>query len=135
MIKIEFEEVIKREFYFMVSESVTTFERDPGKNEPFFHDEAFRGPDLIECARNATRHYWERLEGMSSRKYFLQFAAPSDFILGKNAAFSITMIFVVVEVTSKGQREQLYSLLGEERSETAEGWEVFRYWKKELGYE
>ena len=82
------------EYFYRVSEFVTTFGMDEGKNEPFSHFEDFKGNDLHECKAKAEKYYWERLEGLEQGKYFLPFEAPEQFEFGKNAAFSITVALV-----------------------------------------
>jgi hypothetical protein len=82
------------DYFYRVSEFVTTFGMDEGKNESFSHFEDFKGNDLHECKAKAEKYYLERLEGLEQSKYFLPFAAPEQFEFGKNAAFSITLALV-----------------------------------------
>jgi hypothetical protein len=136
MKELELEDrTIRREFYFVVREFMTTFEKDPGKNKSFLHYEEFRGLNLKQSLDDATRYYWERLDGAQSGSYFLKFASPEDFEMGKNAAFGIRLMFVVVETTLTGEYEDSFDLLGGEDSERQEGLEIYHHWAKQLGYE
>lgn len=71
------------EYFYRVSEFVTTFGMDEGKNEPFSHFEDFKGNDLHECKAKAEKYYWERLEGLEQGKYFLPLKPLNNLSLVK----------------------------------------------------
>ncbi|MFN8268563.1 MAG: hypothetical protein U0T31_11205 [Chitinophagales bacterium] len=109
------------DYFYRVSEFVTTFGMDEGKNEPFSHFEDFKGNDLHDCKAKAEKHYWERLEGLEQGKYFLPFEAPETFEFGKNAAFSITLS--LVEYYTDDEYFE-HPLIGEDDQTTAESKEI-----------
>jgi hypothetical protein len=109
------------EYFYRVSEFVTTYGMDEGKNEPFSHFEDFKGNDLHECKAKAEKYYRERLEGLEQGKYFLPFAAPKNFVFGKNAAFSITL--ALVEYYTDNNFFE-HPLIGEDDETTAESREI-----------
>lgn len=119
------------EYFYRVSEFVTTFGMDEGKNEPFSHFEDFNGNNLLECKVKAEKHYWERLEGLEQGKYYLPFAAPQNFEFGKNAAFSITLS--LVEYYTDDEYFE-YPLIGEDDETTAESIEIEADVLKSKGY-
>ena len=82
------------QYFYLVSEFVTTFEMDEGKNKPLNHSKEFKGNDLHECKAKAEKYYWQRLKGLENGKYFLDFETPENFEFGKNAAFSITLSLI-----------------------------------------
>jgi hypothetical protein len=82
------------EFFYRVSEFMTTFGMDEGRNEPFSHDEDFKGNDLHECKKKAEQYYWDRLKELEHSSYFLPFESPDKFVLGQHAAFKITVALV-----------------------------------------
>jgi|SRR5690554_3397383 len=112
------------DYFYRVCEFVTTFGADEGKNEPFSHIEDFKGNDLHECKAKAEKYYWERLEGLGGGKYFLPFAAPENFVLGKNAAFSITLS--LVEYYNDSEYSE-YPLIGEDDDTAADSREIEKY--------
>ena len=83
-------------YFYRVTEFVTTFGDDMGKNEPYDHEEDFKGFDLLECREMAINYYKERHKGFQEDnvKYFLPFASPKDFIIGQNAAHSLTLSLI-----------------------------------------
>lgn len=120
------------DYFYRVTEFVTTFGADPGKNEPFITDgEDFKGNDLLKCKNDAEKYYWERLQGFENTKYFLPFAAPENFERGKNAAFSITLS--LVEFYNEEEQYE-YPLLGEDEETTSEGQELEMAILRDKGY-
>ena len=109
------------DYFYRVTEFVTTFGMDEGKNEPFSHLEDFKGNDLHECKARAEKYYLERLEGLEQGKYFLPFEAPKNFKFGKNAAFSITLSLVEYYHDSNYFE---HPLIGEDDNTTAESREI-----------
>lgn len=109
------------EYFYRVSEFVTTFGMDEGENGSFRHWEDFKGKDLHQCKAKAENHYWERLEGLNQGRYFLPFESPKNFELGKNASFSINM--VLVEYYNQDKFFE-YPLLGEDEETMAESREI-----------
>jgi len=107
-------------YYYKVTEFVTTFGEDPGKNEPFTHGEDFKGSDLLQMREKARAYYDERFKGLNDGKYFLPFAAPSDFDKGRNAAFSITLSLV----ECSDDEEYEYPLIGEDEDTILENREL-----------
>ena len=87
-------EVSKVKYFYMVSEFVTTFGLDVGKNKPISHNEYFKGDDLLQCKLDAEKWFWKRRVGLENTTYFLPFAAYEDFKEGKNAVFSISLSLV-----------------------------------------
>ena len=96
--------------FYRVHESVTTFKKDPGKNDSFHHDEDFKNKDLLKAKEAATQYYHKRLKGFESGSYFLPFAGPNDFIDGENAAFTICLSLVEL-LANEEEQEQEYILL------------------------
>ena len=109
------------DYFYRVSEFVTTFGMDEGKNAPFSHFEDFKGNGLHECKAKAGKYYWERLEGLEQGKYFLPFEAPENFEFGKKAAFSITLS--LVEYYNDNEYFE-HPLIGEDDDTTAESREI-----------
>jgi hypothetical protein len=88
---------------------VTTFGLDPGKNEAFEDDIDFDLPYLLESREAGIKWYVDTLKGLERQgKYFLPFASPSDFVEGKNAAYTVTLSFI--EIFDGDEFE--YTLLG-----------------------
>lgn len=119
------------DYFYRVSELVTTFKADPGKNEAFDHTEEFKGNDLLKCKTEAEKYYWERFEGLEDGRYFLPFAAPKDFEIGKNSAFSITLS--LVEYYNEDYQYE-HILIGEDEKTVSEGNEIEMLVLKEKGY-
>ena len=117
-------------YYYLVREFVTTFGADQGNNEPFTHEEKFEGRDLLKCRSDAREYYMIRLNGIENNKYFLPFAAPSDFEMGKNAAISITL--ALVEYYSEDNYFE-HPLMGEDDRTTSESREIETAVLKEKG--
>ncbi len=89
--------------------SVTTFGADPGKNEPFYHSEDFECTNLLVAREKAINWFKQTIAGLKREgKYFLPFASPEDFIMGKNAAFSVVVSLVICQ----GVNEDEFDLLG-----------------------
>ena len=109
------------DYFYLVREFVTTFEKDEGKNEPFSHEQKFEGKDLLKCKTEAEKYYWERRDGLEQGKYFLEFAAPQNFEFGKNAAFSITLSLVEYYTDDNFYE---HPLIGEDEETTAESIEI-----------
>lgn len=114
-------ENLEPQYFYKVLEFVTSFEKDKGKNKPFSHYENFKGKNLKECRKLATKHYFERLNGLNNGKFFLPFETPKKFVLGKNSAFSIVLF--LVEYYSKDNYFE-HPILGEDAETTAEGKEI-----------
>ena len=119
------------DYFYSEQEFVTTFQMDEGKNEPFSHEERFEGKDLLKCKIEATNYYYERLVGMNQNPYFLPYASPENFELGKNASFSITLY--LVEYYSDDEYFE-YPLLGEDEETMAESIEIETEVLKSKGY-
>ena len=100
--------------FYRVHEFVTTFKKDPGKNDSFHHDEDFKNKNLLKSREAATQYYHKRLEGFEDGSYFLPFTGPDDFIDGENAAFTISLS--LVELLANGE-EQEYILLPDNHEE------------------
>ena len=109
------------DYFYRVWEFVTTFGEDEGKNEPFSHEQDFKGKDLLKCKAEAEKYYWERLEGLEQGKYFLAFEAPQNFEFGENAAFSITLSLIEFYTDDNCYTHQL---IGEDDETTAESREI-----------
>jgi len=108
-------------YFYVVTEYVTTFQMDDGKNEPYSHVTKFEGNNLMDCKYQAEQYYYERLNGLEKGKYFLPYATPQDFELGKNAAFSITLSFV--EYYTDNEYFE-HTLIGEDEETTSESKEI-----------
>lgn len=119
------------DYFYRVSEFVTTFGKDEGKNEPFSHEQDFKGNDLLKCKTDAEKYYWERLEGLENGKYFLPFAAPKDFVFGETSAFSITLS--LIEYYNDDNFIE-HPLIGEDEETTAESKEIETAILKDKGY-
>jgi len=119
------------EYFYRVNEFVTTMESDPGKNLPYSHDEDFRGSNLLYCRAKAIKWYQEREEGLiKNGKYFLPFASPKDFVLGENAAYTITLS--LIEYYDE-EFQLAYSLAGDDEIELQEGREFEEFLFKSKG--
>ena len=89
--------------------SVSTFGADPGKNEPFVHTVDFEESDPLVARGKALTWYKFTIEGLEREgKYFLPFASPEDFVLGKHAMYCVVVSFVICN----GSDEDEYDLLG-----------------------
>lgn len=108
-------------YFYKVFEYVTSFEKDKGKNKPFSHFENFKGKNLKECRKIATKHYFDRLKGLNNGKFFLPFETPKKFVLGKNSAFSI-ILFLVEYYNEDNYFE--HPILGEDSETIAVGKEI-----------
>jgi hypothetical protein len=76
---------------------VTTFGLDPGKNEAFEDDIDFDLPNLIESREAGIKWYVDTLKGIAREgKYFLPFARHPDFILGKHAAYMVSLSLIEI---------------------------------------
>ena len=102
------------EYFYRVTQFATTFSADEGKNEPFSHEQEFKGPNLLHCRNNAADFHNDRMEAFLNSKYFLPYASPENFELGKHAAFSIDLYLVVRD----GKEEEDYCLT--DRSQDSE---------------
>jgi hypothetical protein len=98
-------------YFYRVSEFVTTFKLDPGKNESICYEQDFKDNDLLKCKAFAEKYYWERMKGLENSKYFLPFAGPENFVYSKNAACSLTLS--LVEHYNEDEQFE-YPLLGED---------------------
>jgi len=114
-------EKTRPDYFYRVSEHVTTFGKDEGKNEGLSHEQDFKGKDLLKCKAEAEKYYWERLEGLEQGSYFSPFAAPQDFEFGKNAAFSITLSLIEFYTDDN---YIMHQLIGEDWKTTAESREI-----------
>lgn len=119
------------DYFYLVREFVTTFGMDEGKHHSFSHKQKFEGKNLLQCRADAIKYYNERLQGLEREgKYFLPFAAPENFTMGSNAAFSITLSFV--EYYSDEECDE-HVLIGEDDQTTAESREIELAVLKEKG--
>jgi hypothetical protein len=76
---------------------VTTFGLDPDKNEAFEDDIDFDLPNLIESREAGIKWYVDTLKGIEREgKYFLPFARHPDFILGKHAAYMVSLSLIEI---------------------------------------
>ena len=119
------------DYFYRVSEFVTTFRMDDGKNESFSHYEDFKADNLLRCKTEAEKYYWERLSGLENSKYFLPFAAPENFEFGKNSAFSITLS--LVEFYAEDEFFE-HTLLGEDDETILESYQIETEVLKTKGY-
>lgn len=88
---------------------VTTFGKDPNKTEPFSYSIDFDNPQLDKAREEGIKWYQETIQGLEREgKYFLPFASPDEFELGKHAAYSVSLSLV----ETYGQEEYEYDLLG-----------------------
>jgi hypothetical protein len=88
---------------------VTTFGKDPNQSEPFSYTIDFDNAELIEARREGIKWFEETIQGIQREgKYFLPYASPEEFELGKHAAYSV--ILSLVEICGKEEYE--YDLLG-----------------------
>ena len=125
-----YSELTDPDYYYIVTEYVTTFGKDKGKTEPYNHVEEFKGSDLKECRELAKKYYWERFLGFQSKKYFLPFESPEDFIEGENAAFSITLSLVEYYNDSNYYE---HIILGEDDTQEAREFEKYVFKNRNLG--
>ncbi len=118
-------EVDEPRYFYRVREYVSTMGKDPGKNEPIELTQDFGGYDLLQCRAEAIQWYNERGRGIEKRGgYFLPFASPQNFVMGKNALFSIDLYFV--EYYDDDNYTE-YNLLGDSESEIEESRELERF--------
>lgn len=124
----------KVEYFYRVSEIVTTFKADKLKNEPFSTYQDFKDEDLIKCRNKAIEYYNHRLSNLENNcTYFLPFANPENFKLGENAAFSINVSLTVCEYLDGESIDIEYTILGESEEICLEGIEMEELIFKELG--
>ncbi|TAH40068.1 MAG: hypothetical protein EYC69_11700 [Bacteroidetes bacterium] len=110
-------------YYYTVMEIVTTFGYDPGKNEQFVNVKDFKGSNLRRCREEAVEWYYERSRGLENAGgYFLPFASPENFVLGKNAVYSVFLS--LIEVFEGNEYE--YPLTGVEDETIMENLEIER---------
>ena len=110
------------EYLYIVSEYLTTFECDPNKTLPFEHTQYFEGNNLLKCRVEAYKWYCERSEGLiKAGQYFLPFASPQDFVMGKNACYNITLSLLQYY---SDDNQTAYTIFGDSPDETAEGLEL-----------
>jgi hypothetical protein len=109
------------DYFYRVSQFVTTFGKDEGKTEPYTDEDDFKGNDLLKCKAEAEKCYWEKLEVLEQGKYFLPFAAPQNFEFGENAAFSITLSLIEFYTDDNYYTHQL---IGEDDETIAESREI-----------
>lgn len=121
----------KPEYFYRVSLFMTTFGADPGKNQPFSHQEDFKGDDLIACRSAAYEFYQQHYNGLDNNRYHLPFASPAEFQLGQHSAVSI--ILFLVEVNSDGAEIE-WALEGENEGEMDECRELELAVLQEKGY-
>lgn len=121
----------KPEYFYRVSLFMTTFGADPGKHQPFSHQEDFKGDDLIACRSAAYEYYQQGYNGLDNSRYHLPFASPQEFQLGNHAAVSI--ILSLVEVNSDGEEIE-WPLEGEGEKEMHESRELELAVLQEKGY-
>lgn len=89
--------------------SVTTFGEDPGHHDPYYHTEDFEDPNPLIARSKALSWYKHTIAGLEREgRYFLPFASPDEFVLGKNAAYTVMVSFVICN----GSDEDEYDLLG-----------------------
>lgn len=111
------------EFFYRVTEYVTTFNKDKGANEPFENVTEFKDHNLSKCRDEAVKWYNDRLAGLEKEgKYFLPFASPKDFKEGENAAFSINLALVEVSLVEDSEVVEIeHYLAGESEEDIQEG--------------
>ena len=89
--------------------SVTTYGMDPNKTEPYSVTVEFEHPNLFDARREGIEWFKETVNGLDAiGQYFLPFAGPNEFVLGKNAAYSVCLS--LVEIYDGDEYE--YELLG-----------------------
>jgi hypothetical protein len=119
-------------YYYRVSEFFTTFSLDEVGNGPLRNDFVFESENVLSARMEAFIFYRERWKGILEKgQYFLPFAAPEDFVPGENAAFSLTLEFVIVD--DSGNSEE-YILEGEDDDTKEEAYEIEFVILQELGY-
>ena len=89
--------------------SVTTFGMDPNQTEPYSVTVEFEHPNLDDARNAGIEWFKETVKGLDAiGRYFLPFAGPNEFVLGKNAAYSVSLS--LVEIYDEVEYE--YELLG-----------------------
>ena len=118
-------------YSYSVYVHVTTFGADPGKHESYCHEEIFESENLLDARINAVEYYYQTLMGLmrEGNKYFLPFAGPDEFELGKHAAFSLYLFFI----HTWGDMVDEYCLLGGEEDEMVETRENEKFIFNQLG--
>ncbi len=109
------------QYFYRVTEYVTTFGKDKDRNQPFTHHQDFKGSDLLKCRKEAANFYHQRLNGLKSSSYFLPFAAPENFKIGINSAFSI-MLYLVEFYSDDNYFE--HCLIGEDEQTISQSIEI-----------
>lgn len=118
------------DYFYEVSFTVTTGEGDEGKS--FSHVEKFEGRDLKKCRKAAEAYYYEKMTGFENgtAKFFLPYAAPEEFELGKNATHSIELSLIEYYNEDKFYE---YPLLGQDEETTIYSHETEEAVFKHLG--
>lgn len=117
------------EYFYRVTEFVTTMVTDPDNKNSFTNEQEFKGKDLTRCKEDAYLFYRDRLRGFENGnvKFFLPFAGPLNYEFNKNSAYSITLSFVV----NDGTYETEFPIEGEDERTHAESREVeLLVWKE-----
>lgn len=120
------------EYFYQVSEFVTTFEKDANKTKSFSHKEIFKDNDLLKARKEAMEYYNQRLQGFDNTSYVLPFASPADYETSKNAAFSISLS--LVEFYNDDEL-YIYPIAGEDDETVLENKESERLVLADKGYE
>ena len=116
--------------FYRVSESIIGINEDPDEQKEFDWDEDFTGTDLLLSRDKAIAYYGNRLikfnlEGFSEDFFSLSYSSPTEFIIGKNYAYSIKLL-LVVQYSASDFNE--YNILGEDEDDMKEG----RSFEKEI---
>jgi len=107
------------QYFYRVTEHLTTFGLDKDKTEPLTLTEEFIGASLQECRERAYAYMNQRAEGLEKdgATFFLPFVAFKYFNYGENAAYSINLI--LVEYYSADEQYE-YILEGEDDEDQAQ---------------
>ncbi len=80
--------------YPLVYEFVTCFEQDANATEAYNHTEFFHTGNLCDDAYYAIEYAAKRLKN-PPQSYFLPVCSLQDFVMGKNAAFSVHITLAI----------------------------------------
>ena len=107
--------------FYIVDELITTFGHGPGKSKPKSKRKFFKGDNLPECKARALEYYHTRELEILNEKHPLPIAGPSDFVMGENSAYFLTLSLVVCE---KDGSEIIHTLIGEDAVTEAASQEI-----------
>ena len=90
---------METEYFFLIEENldVQLNREDKFLCIPHEFKKCADHPKLRETYEAASNCYYERLFGLESGQFFLDFATPEEYVVGEHARFSITLYLILNE--------------------------------------